>query len=87
MKKTGLDKRAKMSDNCIMNGSELIQPLKKVGRKNHVSVKFVSRRGKGSHGTLFYGNLFAIIPNQKNELKKGTLHAILSQLGLRMEDI
>jgi mRNA interferase HicA len=76
-----------MSDNYSMNGNELIQRIKKVGRRNRVDVKFVARRGKGSHGTLFYGDRFAVIPNQKNELKAGTLYTILNQLGLSKEDI
>jgi mRNA interferase HicA len=76
-----------MSDIFIVTGNELIQKLKKVGRKNRMTVKFIVRRGKGSHGTLFYGGRFAVVPNQKDELKKGTLHAILTQLGLSMEDI
>lgn len=70
-----------------MTGNELIQKLKKIGRKNQVTVKFLARRGKGGHGTLFYGDRFAVIPNLKNELKKGTLHAILIQLGLNVEEI
>jgi mRNA interferase HicA len=44
-------------------------------------------RGKGSHGTLFYGARFTIVRNPKDELKTGILHAMLDQLGLRLEDL
>lgn len=70
-----------------MKGSEFIKKLKKLGRQRHVEVKYLTRRGKGSHGTLFYGDRFTIIRSPKDELKKGTLHAMLNQLGLTINDI
>jgi len=68
-----------------MKGSEFIRKVKKLGRKNNVVVKLVMRRGKGSHGTLFYGERFTIVRNSKDELKTWTLHAMLDQLGLKLE--
>ena len=68
-----------------MKGSEFIKKLKKLGDCNGVEVKYIRRCGKGSHGTLFYGERYTIIPNHKNELKKGTLQAIIKQLGLKGE--
>ena len=50
-------------------------------------MQFVAQRGKGSHGTLFYGSRFTIVRNPKDELKTGTLHAMLTQLGLSHEDL
>ena len=70
-----------------MKGGEFIRKIKKLGRKNDISVKYVARRGKGSHGTLFYGEDFTIIRNPKDELKTGTLHAMLDQLGLTLDDL
>lgn len=70
-----------------MKGTEFIRKIKRLGRRNEISVKFVTRRGKGSHGTLFYGGDFTIVRNPKDELKTGTLHAMLNQLGLAIDDI
>ena len=70
-----------------MTGNEFIRKLKKLGRKNGVEVRFVTQRGKGSHGTLFYGAAFTVVRNPKDELKKGTLHAMLAQLNLELEDL
>ncbi len=70
-----------------MTGHELIRKVKRRGRKSSITVKLVARRGKGSHGTLFYGSRFAVVRDLKDELKKGTLHGILRQLGLRLEDL
>ena len=70
-----------------MTGREFIRKVSKLARKNGVKVKYVTRRGKGSHGTFFYGSHFTIIRNLKDELKTGTLHAMLEQLGLSIEDL
>ncbi|MBI3801122.1 MAG: type II toxin-antitoxin system HicA family toxin [Deltaproteobacteria bacterium] len=70
-----------------MTGNEFIRKVKKLGRRNGIAVQFVARRGKGSHGTLFYGMRFTVVRNPKDELKTGTLHAMLDQLGLRLEDL
>jgi mRNA interferase HicA len=50
-------------------------------------VAFVPERGKGSHGTLYYGGRLPIVRNPKDELKTGTLHAMLTQLGLTLADL
>jgi mRNA interferase HicA len=70
-----------------MTGNEFIRKVKKVGRARGVAVQFMARRGKGSHGTLFYGSRFTIVRNPKDELKTGTFHAMLVQLGLSDEDL
>jgi len=70
-----------------MTGNEFIRKVKKLGRARGVAVQFVARRGKGSHGTLFYGSRFTIVRNPKDELKTGTFHAMLAQLGLSSEEL
>lgn len=50
-------------------------------------MEFVPERGKGSHGMLYFGGRFTIIRNLKDELKTGTLHAMLKQLGLTPQDL
>jgi mRNA interferase HicA len=52
-----------------------------------MSVELRPERGKGSHGTLYFGSRFTVIRNLKDELKTGTLHAMLKQLGLTLEDL
>ncbi len=46
-----------------------------------------ARRGKGSHGTLFYGESFTIVQNLKRELPRGTLREMLRQIGLSPNDL
>ena len=70
-----------------MKGSEFLRRVERVARDRGIEVQFVARRGKGSHGTLYYGEKFTIVRNPKDELKSGTLHGMLKQLGLKSADI
>ncbi|OGT42800.1 MAG: hypothetical protein A3F42_01700 [Gammaproteobacteria bacterium RIFCSPHIGHO2_12_FULL_37_34] len=70
-----------------MKGSELVKKLKKLGRKRGLKVEIIQRRGKGSHSTLIFGTHFTIIRNLKDELKTGTYHAMLKQLGISEEEL
>jgi mRNA interferase HicA len=63
-----------------VKGSELIRKIENLAKKQHLTVEFRPRRGKGSHGTLIFGGRFAVVPDVKKELKKGTMAAILKQL-------
>jgi mRNA interferase HicA len=45
------------------------------------------KRGKSSHVTLYLGTTLTIVRNPKDELKSGTLHAMLKQLGLTPTDL
>ena len=69
-----------------MKGIEFVRKVRKAGRKRDVDVFFVARRGKGSHGTLYFGEHFTIVQDLKHELPTGTVHAMLEQLGLSQKD-
>ena len=70
-----------------MKGAEFVRTLKRLGQAKGVPVRLVPHRGKGSHATLYYGSTRAIVQDLKRELPTGTLHALLRQLGLTMEDL
>ncbi len=84
-----IDIRTILTDNkvVIMKGSEFFKKIKKLGREKGVEVHLESRRGKGSHSTLFYGDKFTIIRNLKDELKTGTYQAMLKQLCIEEHDL
>ncbi len=52
-----------------------------------IPVRLDASRGKGSHQTLYFGNAFTVVPNLKDELKTGTLHAMCVQLGIPAQDL
>ncbi len=61
-----------------MNGNELIKKLKKLGYE----VRFETKRGKGSHGTLYVGNKKTILKDRKKEIGAGLLNQMLTTLGI-----
>jgi mRNA interferase HicA len=65
-----------------MRGNEFIKKIEKLGKKRGIETKVDSKRGKGSHVTLYFGSCFTIVRNPKDELKTGTLNAMLKQLGI-----
>jgi mRNA interferase HicA len=52
-----------------------------------VAVVLNASRGKGSHQTLYFGTAFTVMRNPKDELKTGTLHAMCTQLGIKVRDL
>jgi mRNA interferase HicA len=66
----------------VVKGSEFLRKVTHLGKAKELKVTFVPHRGKGSHGTLYYGDRFTVMRDPKDELKKGTLHAMLKQLGI-----
>ena len=70
-----------------MNGHELLRKLQRLGRERGVAVRFDQERGKGSHGTLYFGDRRTTLKDRRAEIRPGLLHAMLQQLGLREQDL
>ncbi len=70
-----------------MKGSEFIRRVRKLGRKRGIKVRVRAERGKGSHRILYFGNRFTVVRDPKDELKTGTLHSMLTRLGLTLDDL
>jgi len=45
------------------------------------------KRGKGSHGTLYYGRYKTILKDRKKEIGPGLLSKIIAELGLEKNDV
>jgi len=70
-----------------VKGAEFVRRVQKLGKRSGLRVELRPERGKGSHATLYLGSRFTVVRNLKDELKTGTLHAMLRQLGLSLEDL
>jgi mRNA interferase HicA len=70
-----------------MKGSEFIRRVQSYAKANGIGFRLDEKRGKGSHLTLILGDKLTIVRNPKDELKTGTLHAMLKQLGLTLDKI
>jgi mRNA interferase HicA len=70
-----------------MRGNEFIKRVMEAAKQRGIAARVDAKRGKGSHVTLYYGDRRTIVRNPKDELKTGTWHAMLKQLGLREKDL
>lgn len=76
-----------MTEILTVTGREFIRKVNKLGRRRGVPVEFVEERGKGSHGTLYFGDRRTIVKHRVAGLKPGLLHAMLKHLGLTLDDL
>jgi mRNA interferase HicA len=70
-----------------MQGNEFIRRVRKYAKAHGVRCEWHPDLGKGSHGVLILGDHRTVVRNPKDELKTGTFHAMLKQLGLSRSDI
>jgi len=70
-----------------MRGNEFIKKGQRFAKDNDLPCSWHPDKGKGRHGVLTLGERLTIVRNPKDELKLGTLHGRLKQIGLRVEDL
>ncbi len=70
-----------------MTGADFIRRIRKIARERGVTVRFDSRRGKGSHGRLYYGGRFTTVKDRKKEIGPGLLRKMLADLDLSTDDM
>jgi mRNA interferase HicA len=69
-----------------VRGNEFIRMIQKHAKAKGLAFEWRPERGKGSHGLLILGDRRTVVRNPKDELKTGTYHAMLKQLGLTEKD-
>ena len=70
-----------------MKGSEFLKKIQKLAKEKAITCSWHPDKGKGSHGVLKYGDKRTTVRNLKDELKTGTYHGMLKQLGLTDKDL
>lgn len=70
-----------------MRGNEFIKRVLRYAKKTGQRCDWRADLGKGSHGILILGDRRTVVRNQKDELKTGTYHAMLKQLGITAKDL
>ena len=76
-----------MYDNILMNGNELLKKIRKLAKAKGVYFEVFKSHGKGSHGTLKYGDEKTTIKDLKKEIGPGLLSKMLKQLGIDKDEI
>jgi mRNA interferase HicA len=69
-----------------VKGSEFLKKVRRAGRRRGIRVVFDPTRGKGSHGTLFFGDRQTIVKDLKKEISKGLLKGMCADLGIDPRD-
>ena len=70
-----------------MRGYDFIDCVKKLAKRRGIEFRFDPTRGKGSHGTIWLGSRFTVLPDARKELKKGTVAGMCRQLGIKPQDL
>lgn len=70
-----------------MKGNEFLKKLKALAERKGWAYEWRPDEGMGSHGALYVNGQKTIVRNLKDELKIGTFHAMLKQLGIKENDL
>lgn len=70
-----------------MKGGAFVKRVQRYAKSKKIPCSWRPDMGKGSHGTLTLGDRRTIVRNPKDELKTGTYHSMLKQLGLSDRDL
>ena len=70
-----------------MTAGEFIRRVNALGAARGVPVRFDKTRGKGSHGTLNYGDRFTVVKDRRKECGPGLIGKMLADLGLSSRDL
>lgn len=70
-----------------MKGNEFLKRMGRLAKERELAFEWHPNLGKGSHGILKLGDKKTVLRNPKDELKTGTLHAMLKQLGINEQDL
>ncbi len=70
-----------------MRAGEFIRRIQTLGAARGIPVRLDATRGKGSHGTLYYGDRFTVVKDRRKECGPGLLAKMLADLGLSRRDL
>ncbi|MBF0502976.1 MAG: type II toxin-antitoxin system HicA family toxin [Candidatus Riflebacteria bacterium] len=70
-----------------MRGNEFIKKVQRYAKLKNITCMWHPDKGKGSHGVLTLNTRITVVRNPKDELKSGTLHGMLKQLDLRLDEL
>ncbi|NDJ11808.1 MAG: hypothetical protein EBY17_11550 [Acidobacteriia bacterium] len=71
-----------MSDTGIVKGAEFERRVQRLARRRKLVCVFVSDKGKGSHGRLYFGEEFTTLKDRKKEIGRDLLAKMCLDLKL-----
>jgi mRNA interferase HicA len=82
-----IDARTDLTELLCMTAGEFVRRIAVLGAVRGVPVRFDPTRGKGSHGTLYYGDRFTVVKDRRKQCGPGLLGKMLADLGLNRRDL
>jgi len=70
-----------------MTGNDFLQKLRKTARRHGVRVAVDTKKGKGSHVTVYFGARATTLKDRRKELSRPLLRKMLADLGLSENDL
>jgi mRNA interferase HicA len=70
-----------------VTGAEFIRRLRRLARKRRVAFVMDTRRGRGSHRIVYFGARRTTVKDLKEEIGKGLLRQMCSDLGIDPTDL
>ncbi len=71
----------------LVNGSEFLRKIRRLGRRRNILVRVERQRGKGSHRFLFVEDRCTTVKDVKKEIGAGLLAKMLRDLDLSKDDL
>jgi antitoxin HicB len=81
------DARTYLSDTNRVRGAEFERRVQKLARRKDVTCHFVSDKGKGSHGRLYFGGEFTTLKDRKKEIGRDLLAKMCRDLNIDPHDL
>ena len=76
-----------MSDHRDLKGAEFLRRVQKLARQENVNCQFITDKGKGSHGRLYFGDLFTTVKDRKKEIGRDLLAKMCRDLKINPHDL
>ena len=70
-----------------MKGAEFERRVRRSARRTEVTCQFVTDKGKGSHGRLYYGEGFTTLKDRKKEIGRDLFAKMCRDLNIDPRDL
>jgi hypothetical protein len=70
-----------------VKGAEFERRVQKLASRKKITCQFVSDKGKGSHGRLYFGSEFTTLKDRKKEVGQGLLAKMCRDLNIDPHDL
>ncbi len=70
-----------------IRAGKFVRKVRRLARKRDIAFRLDKKRGKGSHGMLYFGDRQTVVKDLKKWIGPGLLRSMLDDLGLTEDDL